>query len=336
MKVSALMAMLALTAITFFGMNTAKANAATRKCYTIGTTNTRVYSNTALTRGLGWIYPSDQITVNVVTGRYSQVTYPISGGRTKTGYISTGAILTATGGTTYTSRGKFNTYTRVGGGYYGYVATGDRVMVLGTRGAYTQIKYPVSGGYKYAFTPTSNVTTYLKAQNNNGNNVGNGGNVAQGGLAKPVPAAGKFNKKSWDGVWYGYHDINIGVSLGTPVYAIADGTITFKQAYRTYGGVKYLTSYGNFIEFKSSSGGYTAKYCHLNNFAGGRQYISSNRTKRVSGSKGVYNCGSMNVRKGQVIGYIGQTGNASGVHLHFELRKNGTRIDPTSVIGGLR
>ena len=85
------------------GTNVKKAGAATRKCYTINTSNTRVYSNTGLTRGYGWIYPTDQVTVITVTGRYSKVSYP-AGNRTKTGYISTGAILTATGGTTYTSR----------------------------------------------------------------------------------------------------------------------------------------------------------------------------------------------------------------------------------------
>lgn len=51
--------------------------------------------------------------------------------------------------------------------------------------------------------------------------------------------------------------INQNIGKGTPVYAIADGTITCKQAFRTYSGVKYLTSYGNYIEFKSLTGGYT-------------------------------------------------------------------------------
>ena len=157
--------------------NVKKAGAATRKCYTINTSNTRVYSNTGLTRGYGWIYPTDQVTVITVTGRYSKVSYP-AGNRTKTGYISTGAILTATGGTTYTSRGKFNTYKRDGGSYYGYVSANDRVMVLGTRGGYTQIKYPVSGGFKYAFATTSDVNNYLKGEagNNNVNNNGNSNN----------------------------------------------------------------------------------------------------------------------------------------------------------------
>lgn len=154
-------------------------------------------------------------------------------------------------------------------------------------------------------------------------------------LGAPVPAGCKFNMKTWDGSWYGFHDINRNVSTRTPVYAIADGTVTYKQAYTNYSGVKRLTSYGNFIEFKSSNGVYTAKYCHLNAFNGARQIISSSMTRRAGGSHGVFNLGSRKVRKGEVIGYVGMTGNASGVHLHFELRKSGKRIDPTSVIVGL-
>lgn len=123
----------------------------------------------------------------------------------------------------------------------------------------------------------------------------------------------------------------------TPVYAIADGTVTYKQAYRIYNGVKKLTSYGNFIEFQSSDGIYTAKYCCLSGFSGANQIISSYNTIRAaSESTGVYRIKTRTVRKGEVIGYIGQTGNASGVHLHYELRRNGTHIDPTSVIGGLK
>ena len=64
-----------------FIMTTAKA-ATIRKCYTINTGNTRVYSNTALTRGYGWIYPTDIVTVYTVTDRYSYVGYP-AGNRVK-------------------------------------------------------------------------------------------------------------------------------------------------------------------------------------------------------------------------------------------------------------
>ena len=62
-----------------------------------------MYSNSGLTKGYGWIYPTDEVQVITVTSRYTKVIYPISRGRYKTGYIATGNILTATGGSTYTS-----------------------------------------------------------------------------------------------------------------------------------------------------------------------------------------------------------------------------------------
>lgn len=159
-----------LSIVMFIGIlmvgNLVKANAATRKGYIIGTSNVRVYSNTALTRGYGWIYPTDEVRILTVTSRYSKVTYPVSRGY-KTGYIATGNILTATGGTTYTSKGKFTTYRRDNtANTYGYVETNDRVLVLGARGSFTQIKYPVSGGYKYAFARTSDVDMYVRGNGN--------------------------------------------------------------------------------------------------------------------------------------------------------------------------
>lgn len=310
------------------------AAAATRKCYTISSGNTTVYSDTGLTRRCGVIYGTDEVTVITVTGKYCKVSYPISRGR-KTGYIPTSAILRGTTGNSYRARGKFSTYKRPGGGTYGYIAVNDTVTVLGTYGNYTQLKYPVSGGYKYAFVTTANVNAYVYPQQQQVvvNTPAVNNNVT---LQSPVPAGCKFSRKTNDNGWYGFHDINRGVSTATPIYAIADGTVTYKQAYRIYNGVKKLTSYGNFIEFTSSNGVYKAKYCHLNKFVGNsRLYIQNYNTRQASGSIGSYNCGLKNVRKGEIIGYIGKTGNASGIHLHFELRKNNRRIDPTTVISGL-
>ena len=128
--------------------------ASTTKCYTISSGNTTVYSNTGLTNRYGAIYGSDEVTVLSVTSRYSRVRYPITGG-TKTGYIPTSAILTAVSGNSYQAKRKVTTYRRPGGYTYGYIAQNDTVTVFGRSGNYTQVKYPVSGGYKYAFVSTS-------------------------------------------------------------------------------------------------------------------------------------------------------------------------------------
>lgn len=146
---------------------------AAEKIFSIKTGNTRVYSNTGLTSGYGWIYDSDEVTINQITATYLKVTYPISRG-TKTGYVYPSAFLTKTSGwLTYTSRAKITTYKRPGGATYGYISKNDKVYILGTSGSYTQVKYPVSGGYKYAFIKTSDYNSYIKPAANN--NISGGG-----------------------------------------------------------------------------------------------------------------------------------------------------------------
>lgn len=157
-------------------------------------------------------------------------------------------------------------------------------------------------------------------------------NPTPSGYSKIVRNTGAyFRPKSNDSGWYGYHDVN-GVSQGTPVYAVADGKVQFCQAYRVYSGQKYLTSYGNYIKFTSSDGKTTAIYAHLNSFNNVSLTIPSSRTKRVSGGTTTI-LATRNVHAGDLIGYVGTTGNSSGAHLHFEMRINGNRVDPTAYVG---
>lgn len=146
----------ALAVAVFTAMFPATSSAAsTRKCYTISTGSTPVYSNTGLTKKYGTIYDTDELTVITVKSKYSKVKYPISGGKTKTGYIKTSVILLNTTGSSYTSDAKVTTYKRPGGAEYGYISKGDKVVKLGVKGSYTQVKYPVSDGYKYGFIRNS-------------------------------------------------------------------------------------------------------------------------------------------------------------------------------------
>ena len=92
---------------------------------------------------------------------------------------------------------------------------------------------------------------------------------------------------------------------GTPVYAAADGVVTQVVQSRRGMGNTVTIDHGN---------GYSTLYAHM----------SSNAV-----SSGSY------VNAGDVIGYLGATGNATGTHCHFEVRINGSTTDPAQYFSGL-
>ena len=140
---------------------------AANKGYTISSGNTTVYSDTALTKKYGTIYDTDEVTIHSYsTNRYARVSYPTSRG-SKTGYIRFDAVMTASSGYAYTAKSQTTTYRRPSGKTYGYVSAGDRVIVLGGRGSYTQIYYPVSGGYKFAFVTNSDLNSKIIGSTDN-------------------------------------------------------------------------------------------------------------------------------------------------------------------------
>ncbi len=114
----------------------------------------------------------------------------------------------------------------------------------------------------------------------------------------------------------GKYQPHLGIDLaappGTPIYAASDGEIIVKKA--------QSTGYGNMIEIDHGLG-YETRYAHLRGFA-----PNINQ--------------GMRVRKGQLIGYVGSTGLATGPHLHYEIKRNGIQINPYKADlktgGGLR
>ncbi len=96
--------------------------------------------------------------------------------------------------------------------------------------------------------------------------------------------------------------VDYAASRGTPIRASGDGKVIFRGR---KGG------YGNAIVLKHGSR-YTTLYGHLSKF---------NRKARA-GSR---------VKQGQIIGYVGSTGLASGPHLHYEFRVNGVHRNPLTV-----
>lgn len=107
------------------------------------------------------------------------------------------------------------------------------------------------------------------------------------------------------------HDgVDIGVPVGTPVYAAAAGEVVVSKYYLTgnYDG-SYRDGYGNYVMI--DHGDYYTLYGHL-------QY------------KKVVSAGQ-SVSKGQLIAYTASTGNSTGPHLHFEVRKSssyGSAVNP--------
>ncbi|MDL2320547.1 peptidoglycan DD-metalloendopeptidase family protein, partial [Alistipes sp. OttesenSCG-928-B03] len=100
-----------------------------------------------------------------------------------------------------------------------------------------------------------------------------------------------------------HHGVDYAAPMGTPVVAVADGTISFK-GWDSKGG-------GNVVKIKHSQGMQTG-YLHLSKFGPG---IANG--KRVS--------------QGDVIGYVGSTGTSTGPHLDYRVWINGKAIDPLKV-----
>jgi murein DD-endopeptidase MepM/ murein hydrolase activator NlpD len=99
-----------------------------------------------------------------------------------------------------------------------------------------------------------------------------------------------------------HEGIDMKVPSGTPVIAASGGDVTFTGRSR---------GYGNLIVIEHG-GGYSTAYAHLSGFASDvREGVRVNR--------------------GDVIAYSGATGNATAPHLHFEVRMNGSPVDPAKV-----
>jgi murein DD-endopeptidase MepM/ murein hydrolase activator NlpD len=90
--------------------------------------------------------------------------------------------------------------------------------------------------------------------------------------------------------------------IGTPIFAAGNGTVT---------SAGWDSGYGRRIEVQHANG-YMTTYNHLSGFARGLK----------AGEQ---------VRQGQVIGYLGETGLATGPHLHYEVLVNGHFVDPMRV-----
>jgi murein DD-endopeptidase MepM/ murein hydrolase activator NlpD len=135
-----------------------------------------------------------------------------------------------------------------------------------------------------------------------------GKNVKKAFLRSPVKfsrISSRFTLKRWHPVlkrWRAHRGVDYAAPTGTPVRAAGDGKVTIAGKKGGYGNAVFI----------QHGGSYTTVYGHLSRF--GRGIHSGTR-----------------VRQGQVIGYVGSTGLATGPHLHFEFRVNGVHRNPLTV-----
>jgi len=91
--------------------------------------------------------------------------------------------------------------------------------------------------------------------------------------------------------------VDIAAPEGTPVYATAEGTVKTAENLKGWGNLLVLEHAGGFSTF----------YAHMKAF------------EVKAGDK---------VTRGQVVGSVGNTGQSTGSHLHYEVRKDGTQVNP--------
>jgi murein DD-endopeptidase MepM/ murein hydrolase activator NlpD len=113
-----------------------------------------------------------------------------------------------------------------------------------------------------------------------------------------------FSYRRWHPILHRYrphHGTDFGARRGTPLLAVNDGKVIFAG---------WMGGYGKVVKLKHK-GGYISLYAHQSRI----------RVKR-----------GQHVKKGQIIGYVGNTGRSTGPHLHFGLMKNGRWVDPMKIL----
>ena len=128
-----------------------------------------------------------------------------------------------------------------------------------------------------------------------------------GDIGWPLDANASYYVSSEQG-WrdlYGVQDYHLGIDLacanGTDVFAANSGTVLKSEMH---------WSYGNYVLI-DHGGGISTLYAHMSD-----RQVSAGDT----------------VSAGQIIGHVGLTGNTFGYHLHFEVRENGTVVNPRNYL----
>lgn len=125
--------------------------------------------------------------------------------------------------------------------------------------------------------------------------------LAYGTFKSPTRGSGRISSK-FGPRWGGYHKgVDIANPIGTPIAAADGGKVIFSGWKGDYG----------YIVIIDHENGYHTYYAHCS------KILVSKNTR---------------VYRGQTIAKVGSTGNSTGPHLHFEVRKNGVPVDPLKYI----
>ena len=153
---------------------------------------------------------------------------------------------------------------------------------------------------KEAVTKVMEIGTQ-KVVNSDGAVIQQGDGVSRGSMTWPVPICHR--------VYQGYHRGHLAIDISSgPVPVFNASCLAADGGTVEYAGWYY--GYGKYVKIRHANGLVTT-YSHLNTIG------------VVAGQK---------VSRGQLIGRVGNTGNSSGPHLHFEVIKNGVRVNPLNYV----
>lgn len=176
---------------------------------------------------------------------------------------------------------------------------------------YTKAYNENAAAEKDLINEMNRLSAELAAQAEKDKNNGTSSGVAGSGkFSWPVPSCTYITSGYGNRVHPIFHTtkwhagLDIGASSGATIQAADAGTVAVAT---------YSSSYGNYVMINHANG-YTTLYAHMSSIA-----VSAGDS----------------VTQGQAIGYVGSTGWSTGPHCHFEIRYNGSTVDPSGYFSGL-
>ena len=272
--------------------------------------NTRTYSDRNLSKGIGYIYASDLVTITSVQRNSNGVWvcygyYPVSKGNKWAYWYLSDMSTQSAPSEKNTSRSSMTVYRRSSGSAtVGSIAKGDTVYRMTEANGRTQVIYNLGSasrptGWKMGWIPTTSYNNSIRPVNNSTQKT-NSGNNSGSGWQMPMSNAYVCGNN-----WLTYYKArpsrpyHLGLDLASRtgdsnVYAAAAGTVA---------ATGYNSANGYYVIIRHSLSGTTVYsfYCHL-------------KANSICVSK------NASVSKGKKIAVMGNTGSSSaGAHLHFAI-----------------